>query len=264
MKKLTVFIASIIMLFVVGSMAYAGQFGPPEPAAKEGKDSVGIGYFSYSAKWKPNKTEGGWETSKVTQNQAYLQLGYGFVKNWEAYMRVGGADAKLTKIFDTTAGNPNLSGFKSDFKDNYQPFGTIGIKGVFNLSQSFGIGPFFQGSFYFSYKDDTTGTDTGVNATQKAKVKNNSADINLGLGLQGKIGQTIIYGGPVAYWRKAKVYWTETGAGIAGSDAVTFKEKNNIGGFAGIRIPLSKSLNLEIEGQQKSRFSMGGALTYSF
>ncbi|MCG2709600.1 MAG: hypothetical protein L6246_04665, partial [Thermodesulfovibrionales bacterium] len=202
-------------------------------------------------------------------NQAHLQLGYGFVKNWEAYLRVGGADFKAAPGFETTG----RSGIKSDFKDGYKPFGTIGVKGVFNVSDSFGIGPFFQASLYSSYKDSSSGTvSTGSSETQEVKVKN-PREINLGIGLQGKIGETIIYGGPVAYWVKNKTEWAgKLGAGTVytatGTNtyvvSTTYKEKGNIGGFAGVRVPLSKSLNLEVEGQYKSRFSMGGALTYSF
>ena len=51
MKKLILAIA-IAAIFVTGSMVYAGQFGPLEPAAKEGKTALGVGYFYYSAKWK--------------------------------------------------------------------------------------------------------------------------------------------------------------------------------------------------------------------
>ncbi len=41
MKKLVLVIA-IAAIFVTGSMVYAGQFGPPEPAAKEGKVALGL------------------------------------------------------------------------------------------------------------------------------------------------------------------------------------------------------------------------------
>ena len=149
MKKLTVIVA-VLILFVTSSMVHAGQFGPPEPAAKEGKATLGIGYFYYSSKFKPTDTVN-WEEGKGTQNQAYLQLGYGFTKNWEAYLRVGGADSKGKDSFLTNADDPNASGFKSDFKDGLKPFGTIGVKGVFNVSPSFGIGPFIQASLGSSH-----------------------------------------------------------------------------------------------------------------
>ena len=261
MRKLVVVIA-VLMLIATGSMAYAGQFGPPEPAAKEGKASLGVGYFYSSAKFKNTDSDGG--EGKVTQNQAYLQLGYGIAKNWEAYLRVGGADAKAPNMFYTSTDDPDLAGFKSDFKDGYKPFGTIGVKGVFNVSDSFGIGPFFQASLYSGYNDSTSGTILGFAATQEVKVKN-PREINLGIGLQGKIGDVIIYGGPVAYWTKFKAEWTGTVPGVVTETAsITLKEKNNIGGFAGVRVPLGKGLSLEVEGQMKSKFSMGGALTYSF
>ncbi|MBA3071603.1 MAG: hypothetical protein FP829_05515 [Nitrospirae bacterium] len=277
MKKLVLVIA-IAAIFVTGSMVYAGQFGPPEPAAKEGKVALGIGYFHYSAKSKPKDTVAGvvstagdtvnWDEGKGTSNQAYLQLGYGFTKNWEAYLRVGGADSKAKDAFYTGAYS---AGFKSDFNDGYKPFGTIGVKGVFNVTPSFGIGPFFQATLSSSYKDSTSGTLEGYSVTQEVKV-NNPREINLGVGLQGKIGDVIIYGGPVAYWAKHKAEWTGKVVGatwaVTGTDTLafstTYKEKNNIGGFAGVRVPLGKGLSLEVEGQMKSKFSMGGALTYSF
>lgn len=269
MKKLILAIA-IAAIFATGSMVYAGQFGPPEPAAKEGKVALGIGYFNYSAKLKPK--DSGWEEGRVRQNAVGLQVGYGFIKNGEIYLRVGGADLKSKEAFLLN---------DADFKRGLKPFGTIGIKGVFNVTPSFGIGPFLQASLGSSYTDkesvsvtltapltifDTTlpaGTYT-VTETLKAK---NSREINLGVGLQGKIGETIIYGGPVAYWTRAKADWT---IGVTGpvtdsiSASTTYKEKNNIGGFAGVRLPLGKNVNFEVEGQLKSRFSMGGALTYAF
>lgn len=266
MKK-RMFVLVVLMMFLTGSIAYAGQFGPPEPAAKEGKAALGIGYFSYSAKIKPKDTEN-WNESKTSQNQAYLQLGYGFIKNWEAYLRVGGADLKSKDAFSTDSPR---AGFKSDFDDGYKPFGTVGVKGIFSISNSFGIGPFFQASLYSSYEDSASGTNSGFSETQTLKVKN-QREINAGVGLQGKIGDVIIYGGPVAYWAKSNVEATLKVVGAVyastGTDtatlSTTYKEKKNIGGFAGIRIPLSKSLNLEVEGQMKSKFSMGGALTYAF
>ena len=261
MKKMTLIVMTLI-LFTAGNIAYAGQFGPPEPVSKEGKVSLGIGYFYYSDKLEPK--DSGWEKSKVTQNQAYLQLGYCFIKNWEAYLRVGGADIKTPDAFLTSADDPALAGFKATFKDGLKPFGTIGIRGVFNINPSFGIGPFFQASLCSNYKDKTSGTLLGIPTTQEMKIKR-PWDINLGAALQGKIGEVILYGGPLVYWARSKVDYemTVTGVGTV-TDSTTYKEKNNFGGFAGFRLPLGKGLSVEVEGQLKNRFSAGGSLVYSF
>jgi len=268
MKKLILTIA-IAAIFTTGSIAYAGQFGPPEPAAKEGKVALGVGYFYSSAKFKNTDSDGG--EGKVTSNQAYLQLGYGLAKDWEAYVRVGGADMKAKEVFEFDNSTP-------DATNGLKPAGTIGVKGIFNVNNSFGIGPFLQASISSSYKETKTGTltigdvdgdgtDDTIN-TETFKMKN-PWEVNLGIALQGKIGEAIIYGGPVAYWQKSKVEFElagtgSTGALLSGKESLTAKEKNNIGGFAGVRVPLGKGLNLEVEGQYKSEFSMGGALTYSF
>jgi hypothetical protein len=287
MKK-TVLVIAVLMLFAMGSVVYAGQFGPLEPAAKEGRVALGIGYFRSSAEWKPKDVG---EGKKVTQNKVYLQLSYSPVKNLELYARVGGADLKIKDVFRTNeevramlladgVTDPVVTGLKPDFKEGLRTFGTIGVKGFFNVSDSFGIGPFAQVSMYSSYKDRNSGTVTGTipgvgallaTGTEELKIKN-LRDINLGIGLQGKIGDLIVYGGPFAYWTRAKVDWTEvvtgTREGVPFTDSlsrsITIEEENNIGGFAGLRLPLGKGLNFEVEGQIKSRFSMGGALTYAF
>jgi hypothetical protein len=187
MKKVITIVA-VSMFILVGSVAYAEQFGPLEPAAKEGRIALGIGYFRSSAEWKP-KDAG--EGDKVIQNKVYLQLSYSPVKNLELYARVGGADAKMKNVFTTNeelraellaegVTDPVVTGFKPDFKKGLKPFGTIGVKGFFNVSDSFGIGPFARVSIYSSYKDRNSGTVTGTiigeellaTGTEEAKVKN--------------------------------------------------------------------------------------------
>lgn len=267
MKKLILVIA-IAAIFVTSSMAYAGQFGTP--VAKEGKAALGMGYFHYSAEWEPE--DSGWIKTKINQNRIYLHLGYGFTRNWEAYLRVGGADLRYKEPFLLN---------NADFKEDLQPFGTIGIRGVVDVTPSFGIGPFLQATLGSSYTDKESlsatltapvtvygttipaGTYT-VTETLKSK---DAQEIDLGVVFQGKVEGAIVYGGPVVYWARAKA---DHAIGVTGpvtasiTDSTTYKEKNNIGGFAGIRWTLGNGLTLEVEGQLKSMFSMGGALTYSF
>jgi hypothetical protein len=48
------------------------------------------------------------------------------------------------------------------------------------------------------------------------------------------------------------------------SDSVKVYEKANVGAFLGVKLPLTKQLRFEIEGQYKGKTSVGGALSYSF
>ncbi len=254
MKRLIVFIG-VWMFFLVGNVVHAGQFGPPEPATKEGQ-SAGLGYFYYSAKWEPRDTEFG--EIKINQNQAYLEAGYsGFIKNknCEFYLRLGGADAEIKKafLFDSVT---------RDFTDSLKFSFTTGFKGLLYSSRYFGVGPFVQASIYLmDYKDKKTGTILGIPVSETITIKN-PWDVNLGVGLQGKILGVVLYGGPVVYWARSQVKVEAGALGVTSGRSTTYKEKSNAGGFAGFRLPLGKGFSIEIEGQLKSRFSFGGALTY--
>jgi hypothetical protein len=59
-----------------------------------------------------------------------------------------------------------------------------------------------------------------------------SLRVHLGISAQAKIGEVILYVGPVAYWNKAKaeIEAKNLTTGNSGSDSTTYKEKNNIGG----------------------------------
>lgn len=257
--------AAIVMVLVfamAGNYVHAGQIGAPEPMSKEGRASFGIGYFYSSDKVKP--TDSDFKSSRITQNLAYLQFGYSFVQNWEAYVRLGGADISVPSAFRTASDDARFSGFGESFRDTMKPFGTIGVKGVFNLNPFLGIGPFFQASLYSSYKDKSTGTVLGLPATQEVNVKN-PYDISLGAALQGNVGGVILYGGPMVYWSRSKVEQDTVviGGGTA-SGSTNYKEKGNFGGFAGFRVPLTKGLSFEVEGQFRNEVSGGGCLVYSF
>ena len=209
--------------------ASAGQFGAPEPAAASRYISVGGGYFYNSDTWKFGSKS---QDYKFTQNQIYLQFGAAH-QNIEFYIRVGAADFKLGNAF------PN-----GDFTDNYKPFGTMGVKGFIEINSYVGIGLFAQGSIFSSYK------------SQSVEIKDLN-EVDFGLMLQGKINRICVYAGPFLYATHAKAEPTTTG-----SDS--FNQSNNFGGVAGIRIPISKGINFEVEGQYRQEFSAGGAITYSF
>jgi len=44
----------------------------------------------------------------------------------------------------------------------------------------------------------------------------------------------------------------------------TLKNKTELGGYAGISVPLGKGFSLNAEGQYSERFSVGIAITYAY
>jgi hypothetical protein len=261
MKKIV--ILSVLFVFAICSLAYAGQFGPPEPTTKEGKVAIGVGYFHSSAKLKPKDTKN-WKEERISQNQTYLQLSYGIMKGWEVYLRAGGADLKAKNLID----DPTVTRVgPKDFKDGFKPFSTLGAKGIIyeNNNKSLSIGPFIQTTLYSNYKDEWTRNELGWSDSGSITAKwEKPWDVNLGISAQTKIGEVILYGGPFVYWYKVKGVNEAMGSAGSNSDSTTFKEKNNIGGFAGVKVPLGKKFSVEVEGQMKSKFSAGAAIIYRF
>jgi hypothetical protein len=214
-------------LFIV-SVASAGQFGPPEPMSDPGKFSLGLGYWLDQSKMKQE----GDGTLRERSNQYYLQGNYTLLKDWEVYARLGAADLSL-KNHREHSGDP-------------EAYGTVGFKGVLYRYKNFAIGPFVDGSWYADH-DHVARDQWGVNLGVSAQYKIPVCDRDLTL-----------YAGPFAYWNRAE----REGFGYWGRD---LKEKNNVGGFFGVKVPIVKQkLFLTAETQAKDRMSVGASLNYAF
>ena len=228
--------SGFILLFVMCGFASAGMFGPTEPAADPGKFSLGVGYFWDDTKWK---TRG--DDIRTQSNMGYVQGSFAPTKNFEVFGRLGGADLK------TKGEDPN-------FKDGAKTFGTLGVKAMLYQDKIFGFGAFAQGTDRFQdYKDsDSTG---------QLKLKN-YYDVQAGLSAQVKVQSFIIYGGGFWYYARTKAEFTGTTPGDTAS--TTFKEKTPIGGFLGVKIPFTKQISLNVEGQVRDDVSAGALLSYAF
>jgi hypothetical protein len=250
---------SAFILFTLNETATAGGlFGPPQSISKEaGGLNTAIGYWVHEDKYK---TDTEWVTR---QNQIFSQLGYG-TQTWELYGRIGESDLKVLDTFKSTQGSTVTS--KNDFEDNGEYFGTLGAKGFYPFNKTFGIGAFVQGSYYFTdFTDNVSGSFNGAPFSTTLKVKN-LWDVNFGLGFQATVPYDIkLYAGPYLYYSEAKASLAENIPGLKfepGDGAI--KNTTNIGGFAGLDVPLARGFHLNVEGQYSERFSVGVAVTYSY
>lgn len=258
-KSLKVIVITAFLMFAVhGTSAAGGLFGPPERISREaGGLHTGIGYWYQEDIYKN-------DTEHVTrQNQVYSQLGYG-VGNWEMYARVGISDLKISDAFRSNQASTTT--FKNDFEDNWNFFGTLGVKGFYPFNKTFGMGAFMHGSYYFSdFTDHVSGTHNGAPFTTELKVKN-LWDVNFGLGFQATVPYGIkLYIGPYVYYSEAKISQSANIPGLRFETTnVTIKNKTKVGGFTGFDIPLGKGFHLNVEGQYSERFSVGAAVAYSY
>jgi hypothetical protein len=231
MKTLSYLLSIALVLFTLG-VSFAGQFGPPEPNAKESKPSIGIGYFYSESKMKSSDTG----SLVFKSNQAYLQGSFSFVKNWEVFGRIGGADMKERA---------------STFNDGMKTFGSLGVRGLLYDDGLFGFGPIIQGNIYSNYSDRRI----SGGELERLAVEN-SWDASVGLAAQIKKNKFVLYYGPFVYMARNKLK--------VQNDSTTLKEKQNLGGFVGVNVLAIKGLNIGIEGQYTGRFSVGGMVNYSF
>jgi hypothetical protein len=250
--------ASIIFAMSPTAMA-AGLFGAPQTASKEACGlNTAIGYWYHEDTYK-NGTD-----HKIRQNEIYSQAAYGTNNIWELYARIGVSDLKILDAFSSTDAS-TMTG-KNDFKENSKFFGTLGAKGFYPINETFGIGAFIQGTYYFSnFTDDVTGTSGGKTFTTDLKIKN-LFDVHFGVGFQATIPYGIkLYAGPYIYYSEAKVSLAAYIPGLEyAAGNVSIKNKSIAGGFAGIDIPLAKRFRLNVEGQYSDRLSAGAAVTYTY
>lgn len=259
MRFVRYFLFSLVIVLLSVSVSFAGQFGAPESGAKGVGDAwqVGAGYWYHQ-----DKIDAGSKTYKYDQHQAYLQLGKAF-SDFEVFARAGGSTFRIPDGF--TEAYPQYPSSKSDWEPNWKPFGTIGAKAYFPVSDKLGFGAFAHGSYYFGdYEDSAVLTVSGTGVTDTLKIKN-VWDAYFGLAVQVKVASAKVYAGPYYYYIEGKGQETATLGNLTftGPEA-TVKNKTNFGGFLGVEVPLNKAFSFNLEGQYSERLSVGAAVMYSF
>jgi len=248
-----------VLLIAPGRAAVGGSFGPPQPVAKEaGGIHTGIGYWFLEDQFK-NSTE------RVTrQNQIYSELGYGSRTGWEITARVGMSDLTLIDAFSSS--NASTTTSKQDFEEHRKFFSTLGAKGFYPFSMTFGMGAFIQGTYYFNdFIDTVSGTRNGIPFSAEFRVQN-LWDVNFGMGFQVTVPHDIkMYIGPYVHYSEFKLSPFADVAGLAfSSGETTLKNKTGFGGYTGIEVPLAKGFRLNLEGQYAERLSVGAAVLYVY
>jgi hypothetical protein len=169
------------------------------------------------------------------------------------------SDAFYPSVASTTT-------FKNDFAENAKFSGTLGAKGFYPFNKGFGVGVSIRGTYYFNdFTDDVAGRNSGVPFTTDLKVSN-LWDVNFCVGFQAAVPLGIkLYAGPYVYYSEGKA---SLGTDISSLDYAAgntvIRNKANIGGFAGLDIPLARGFHLNIEGQYADRLSAGAAVSYVY
>jgi hypothetical protein len=260
MKNITIIlIASFMMLFVHGMAVAGGPYGTPQPISRAGGGlHTAIGYWYQEDKFKD-------QASFVTkQHQLYSEAGYGDGNYWDFYARVGLSTLKGLDVFGSA--NPGTTTSGADFSESWKFFSTVGVKGFYPFSKMLGLGAFLQGTYYFSdFTDTVSGTRNGAPYTMELGMKG-MWDVHAGIGLQLTVPYGVkLYMGPCLYYAEMKASPSVNIQGLPFSAGdVTLKNTTNLGGYAGIDIPLPKGFRLQAEGRYSEKLSAGLAVAYSY
>lgn len=243
------FLVSLVLIIVLcagGSFAGQPLGGPAE--AEPGRVAFSVGYFYHQDKWTSNTLNDNFDP-KIQTKQYFGQLSYGVAPGWDVYMRAGFLDAETT-------------GSDFNFKDNGRFFGGVGVHGKLweRKDWNFALGPIANFTYFSEWKDSATGSQGSI----ELKVKDHYS-FDVGLGFQYTPAPWVtIYGGPFFHYEKAKLDTNGTFRGAFYSDDSNIETDKKFGPRLGFRIPITKTVSVQFEGQYTSYVSGGGWISFGF
>jgi len=244
MKRLIIILAIFLFLFSAITISQASLLGN-QVELKNYESSVGVGYFQQKIKMEANKSA--WSNLSFEQTQIYLQFYEIITEGVDFYIRAGAADLKDEE---------------NDFTDDYKPFVAIGLDADWHF-KNFTLTLLCQASMFSKYTNDKNFKISAVPTKGILQVKN-YWEAHIAAIAQTNLGGLSIYGGPLFVPFKAQstgILKNENGSERERTD---YESKQNIGAVFGVRIPLFKGWNINVEGQYTEELAGGIALNKIF
>lgn len=252
-----------LVLIVVGwasSAAFAlDPMGPPTAGLRQGQFQVGADY-SYSI-MDLKLREGSWieyldgwfydsgEAESFTlkdfkTNKVYASLGYGIADNWEAFLRLGGADATFG---DSIWEDAEKFDSPTDFAIGF------GVKTTFYEEDNLKIGGLFQASWAAF-----NGKLQAAHWTAADSVKIDVTEIQIAVGPTYKLLEGVsIYGGPFFHFVDGDLddkFSEMTEEGILTSKySWAIRESSIFGGYIGIQFDVTENTSFNIGYQHTAK-----------
>jgi len=212
-KKLSLVVVILTALVLTGSALALAPMGPPTAGLKTGQFRAGLEY-SYSD--VDMKVEGN-KLDNVTSNMIFGNLGYGIMDEWEAFVRLGFADASAD----------NIVGSGMNFDGGFKFAWGLGTKVTFLKQENLNWGALFQMTWLKS-DDIVGGTDVALDFY----------DMQIAVGPTWKLNDTLsIYGGPF-------VHLIDGSVDVKGVGNGDLREDSAVGGYIGAEAALAANTSL--------------------
>lgn len=223
---------ALVLLCLCGSAALAlAPMGPPTAGLKAGEFRAGFDYaysemdikaslsddiIALAEDYGVELVDTSGTLKNMQSNTIAANLGYGLADNWEAFVRLGGA---------------NIENDDWDFSGDYGFFGGFGTKVTWAKQENLDWGALFQMNWLRS-KDTYQGTYDEEDVDVHVKVK--AYEIQIAMGPTWKASDALsIYGGPFLHFLSGDVDASAAGASLSLAD---LKQKSEFGGYIGAQL----------------------------
>jgi hypothetical protein len=259
-SKLLVSIALVVVILSTSTVLALDPMGSPTASKKKGQLSAGAEY-SYSEmdiRLNEGKYTGGgilnsFKSKDFRMNRVYANIGYGITNNWEAFLRLGSANASLKNNNDF-----RLSG-DSDFAIGF------GTKTTFFEKDKLKLGGLFQASWAHSDAQKFVNYSSyAASHMWSDEIHIDITEIQIALGPCYQLLEGIsLYGGPFIHIVDGNVdgKWHNltTGAFI-GDESYDIDGTGRFGGYVGTQVEFAENISFSIEYQHTAAadaFGMG-------
>jgi hypothetical protein len=250
-KKLLLVFVVLTVVAVAGSSALAlTPMGPPKAGLKTGQFRAGVDYSYSKGDIKASWIDGSAEILKdVKSNEIFANVGYGISDNWEAFVRLGAANADIDKariIEDDLT-------YDFGFNGQYEFSWGFGTKATLLQQENLSWGTLFQVD-WLNTKDSVDGDDVDIDLYQ----------FQIALGPTYKLTDGLsIYGGPFVHLISGSIDWS-----YADGDPTSkadLRQKSELGGYIGLDADITQNASLYGEFQiTADEWAFGTGISWKF
>jgi hypothetical protein len=264
------------VVFVVGLLSTTAlaldPMGPPTAGLKQGQWSAGLEYgysegdFKHDGdySWAIDFDDDGdfdfgdtvkekFELKDGKMNKTYFNLGYGITENWEAFVRVGGADREIKR----PAHEGEFGGVVSDtlFDSDTGLSVGFGTKVTLHETESLKVGVLAQAS-WASVDYSVTYSGVGPYWAVPTEGEIDFWEMQFALGVTRKLSDKFsVYGGPFYYIFDGDYDFKGTGVWGSDDDPMALKGSYDVeqdsewGGFLGAQVDITENAAFRAECQ---------------
>ncbi|MHC4843029.1 MAG: hypothetical protein ACYTEE_04445 [Planctomycetota bacterium] len=247
MKHKTIFLI-LILTIILSTLVFAvDPLGPTTAELNQNQWHLGFDYIYSNMDWDLDVVT----VDDVKQRKWYGNVGYGINKNWDVFVRVGGADAEIDDDFESNFGFAVGAGTKATlYREGKFRWGLMGQTSYADIDGWDDISATIGGDTYALVDTETEIWDIQVATGPTIKLDSHFT----------------VYGGGFYYYMDGDFDTTGTINGVpVAKGSLDITEDSSWGGYGGLQINWDKHSRLNVEYQRTAAgYAVGTQIIYRF